>query len=79
MSCLTAVRLSSSVEKNKFSQQFRHLQVHKKSDAGDSGQMLFKLKNGEARHGGTQFNTATGRVKKEKRPTVSLYLDELLG
>ena len=32
-----------------------------------------------ARYCGQLFNTATDRVKKERRPTVSLYLDELLG
>ena len=48
-----------------------------------SGQ-LFKTstfrqaKQVEARHSGTLFNTSTDEVKIEKRPTVSLYLDELL-
>ena len=37
------------------------------------------LKNGDARHSGTLFNThSTDMWDDEKRPAVSLYLDELL-
>ena len=35
-------------------------------------------RNGEARHSGMLFNTATTKVNIEKRPAVSLYLNDLL-
>ena len=37
-----------------------------------------QAKKVEARHSDTLFNTSTDEVKIEKRPTDSLYLDELL-
>ena len=52
-----------------------------KGDARHGGTLFntsTDLRNGEARYSGTLFNTSTDEVKMEKRPTVSLYLDELL-
>ena len=41
--------------------------------------LIFHERKGEARHSGTLFNQTTfDRVKTEKWPAVSRYLDELL-
>ena len=50
-------------------------------NAHDSGQcdVAISQKSGERPNSGQWFNTATGRLKTGKRPTVPLYLDELLG
>ena len=61
---MTAVCLPSKIGKKEVSCQSVPLQHSSK-------------KNG-ARYGGTLFNPSTDWVKHERKPTVPLYVDELL-
>ena len=79
-----SVTLSSNIEKRWLSQLPGYAECKRNGDARHSGTLFntsIDVKNGEARHSGTLFIQHSDKrqgEKIEKRPTVPLYLNELL-